>query len=532
MNELKINNSVILIKSQPPWTNEYYQYIISLLKLIINKNNLSINIILGDQDYNFHNENKTIKMGINYEHTLVKKNGRGILPHTQVGKIIYDQTQHYLVRIEKFNQLNSCDIVIDYSIPNIFNVKESELFDDFSKKHIYIAPSLYKKNIENRERTIHSLSTFIDVNEPRRKALLEKISESNLNHINRNNCFDAHVLEEVYQNTKILINIHQTPHHDTFEELRCLPALQNGVIVVAEKSPLNHLIPYNDLIIWSDYDNIIEKTAEVLENYDDYFKKIFTNENMELLYKMDDKNKNNLEDKIINCTYEDKKIIVYIHVACLNNYEEIFNNLIKFIKESDLYDAVDEIRCGVLGIQSEKFKNIINEHTKLKIVLEGEDLKLYESFTLNKMIEDSKIENSYILYLHTKGCTKPNNNNVKSWVDYLCYFNITKWKLCLKYLSDNDMVGVNLQGPPTHPLHYAGNFWWSKSDYVKCKEKIIQISYYDPEFHFANDESGKFISLWHSHCQHYYTTYPKKCYENKEIKPYHEKGKPFTWIRK
>ena len=31
--------------------------------------------------------------------------------------------------------------------------------------------------------------------------------------------FDAHVLKEVYQNTKILINIHQTPHHDTFEEL-------------------------------------------------------------------------------------------------------------------------------------------------------------------------------------------------------------------------------------------------------------------------------------------------------------------------
>ena len=300
MNELKINNSIILIKSWVyPWINEYYQYIVSLLKLIINKNNLSINIILGDQDYNFHNENKTIKIDINYEHTLVKKNGRGFQPHTQVGKIIYDQTKHYFVLIGKFNQLNSCDIVIDYSIPNIFNVKESELFDDFSKKHIYIAPSLYKKNIENRERTINSLSTFINVNEPRRKVLLEKISKSNLNHINRNNCFEAHVLEEVYQNTKILINIHQTPHHDTFEELRCLPALQNGVIVVAEKSPLNHLIPYNDLIIWSDYDNIIEKTAEVLKNYDDYFKKIFTNKNIELLYKMDDENRKNLEDKII-----------------------------------------------------------------------------------------------------------------------------------------------------------------------------------------------------------------------------------------
>ena len=51
------------------------------MKLIINKNNLSINIILGDQDYNFHNENKTIKMGINYEHTLVKKMVEMLTPY-------------------------------------------------------------------------------------------------------------------------------------------------------------------------------------------------------------------------------------------------------------------------------------------------------------------------------------------------------------------------------------------------------------------------------------------------------------------
>ena len=48
MNELKINNSIILVKSKNGRTyNSFYHYIVSLLKLVINKNNLAVNIILN-----------------------------------------------------------------------------------------------------------------------------------------------------------------------------------------------------------------------------------------------------------------------------------------------------------------------------------------------------------------------------------------------------------------------------------------------------------------------------------------------------
>jgi len=226
------------------------------------------------------------------------------------------------------------------------------------------------------------------------------------------------------------------------------------------------------------------------------------------------------ENKISSIISEYKKIIIYIHVACLNTYEDIFINLINLIKESKLYDAVYEIRCGVLGIQSEKFKNIINEDEKIKIVIENNNLNLYETFTINKMMEDSKLENSYILYLHTKGCTKPNNINVKSWVDYLCYFNITKWNLCINYLENNDMVGVNLQSGGGYTTHYSGNFWWTKSDYVKHRKKIVDKSYNAPEFHMTKDRLGRYLGLWKSDVNHYHKQYPKKLYEGKEILPY------------
>lgn len=92
------------------------------------------------------------------------------------------------------------------------------------------------------------LTTFINVNEPRRLNLLNKIRENKMSHNNINNCFEKENLKELYKNTKIIINIHQTEHHHTMEELRVLPALLCGAIVICEKSPLTHMIPYNDYI--------------------------------------------------------------------------------------------------------------------------------------------------------------------------------------------------------------------------------------------------------------------------------------------
>ena len=81
--------------------------------------------------------------------------------------------------------------------------------------------------------------------------------------------------------TKILINIHQTDHHDTIEELRILPAIQCGVIVISEISPLSELVHYHPYIIWTSYDTILDKANEVLENYDEYHKSIFTENTIE-----------------------------------------------------------------------------------------------------------------------------------------------------------------------------------------------------------------------------------------------------------
>ena len=89
---------------------------------------------------------------------------------------------------------------------------------------------------------------------------------------------------------------------------------------------------------------------------------------------------------------------------------------------------------------------------------------------------------------------------------------------CLNELNNCDTIGVNLRIKiDEYPLHYSGNFWWSKSSHL-CKLKLIEDNYYySPEF-WINSIKGKYKSLWNSGKIHCYDSYPPHIYENKNIK--------------
>ena len=300
------NSNIFYLEDDPGMLSVYYQNIVELIKqTLMNNPWLNINIVVWDVNmekdyYNFNNNNKTILVNINYEHTLVKKGGRGTSTNTPIGDVDDDNNDKYLVSINNYNILNISDIIIDYSNPNIHNIKTCPKYDkSFSDKYIYISASFYEPYFIKENRNITTLTTFINTDEPRRRELLNKISNEKLEHININNCFEKNKLQNILKNTKILINIHQTPHHHTFEELRVLPALECGVIVISEKSPLNELIPYNDLIIWANYEDIVEKTKEVINNYELYHSRIYSSKNIEMFRNLPRINYDVLENAIL-----------------------------------------------------------------------------------------------------------------------------------------------------------------------------------------------------------------------------------------
>jgi hypothetical protein len=245
------------------------------------------------------------KLFFQVEHNLVLKEGRSVDKNNLLFgniKSIYND-DNYLVRIIDLEKYNNYDYIIEYSLLNIENIKRSNLFDHiFLNKILYLPPFIYTIDFNfNKNRDIQLLTTYINEEEPRRKHMFYLLNSNNICYINKNNIFNKYKLCEIYDNTKILINIHQTDHHHTLEEFRILPALSRGVIIISEIIPLKEIIPYHNYIIWTTYDNILETIQKTIQKYDYYHNKFFREDSNlnNILHNLNNNSINNIK-KILN----------------------------------------------------------------------------------------------------------------------------------------------------------------------------------------------------------------------------------------
>jgi hypothetical protein len=290
---------MILTEEQPIYTKDYYDYCVSLLERISKELRLETPILFKKT---INANEKGIRIMYNYEHTLVRKGGRDTVAAFEGAvPVLQNSEDTYMIRIVDVDKMKAADLLIEYSMPNIENIKSS--FDatlvDLAKKLIYIAPCLYKPSLVKGIRSNSVITTFINDQEPRRKRLLYSLMMSKVSCSNVNNCFTKKKIQDLYLKSKILINIHQTEHHHTFEELRVLPALLNGTIVISELSPLSELVPYAKCVLWVPYEKIVATVKDVLTRYDEVHKQIFESvDNRQILESLNETNYETLKTKI------------------------------------------------------------------------------------------------------------------------------------------------------------------------------------------------------------------------------------------
>lgn len=209
------------------------------------------------------------------------------------------------------------------------------------------------------------------------------------------------------------------------------------------------------------------------------------------------------------------KTYIYFHICCINNWSDIVTQFYADIKNSGLYEIIDQIRCGILG--EHDGSHPLFTDPKVSIVAQSLDINTYETLTLNKLLADANEEDFYVLYIHSKGVGhKGNLPNITHWVAYLTYFNVYRYKDCMTLLQNHgyDAVGVNLMETPI--LHYSGNFWWSTSKHIASLPPFDFIHYHAAEFWVCSGK-GKYVTLWQSNINHYYKPYLASQYVNKEI---------------
>jgi hypothetical protein len=274
----KYNAISVLFNQQYDFTvRDYYIYCLELLTTINDSPECRCNVILGNYSYKFDNPYPTIKIDLQIEHTLVKPGGRGSEGAIAGSVPIFgSEESSYLVRIANLNYLNKLDVIIDYSRPNIINVRESGRHEAFINKLFHLSPLLYdvKKGLASNIRDLEVITLFGNPDEPRRRNFLNTLTSQGIKCKNINNVFQD--VDMLYRRTKILINIRQTDYHDTLEELRILPALRCGVIVISEIAPLKEAIGYSNFILWDNIENLPKLVNNVIRNYDWYRQKIFS----------------------------------------------------------------------------------------------------------------------------------------------------------------------------------------------------------------------------------------------------------------
>lgn len=215
---------------------------------------------------------------VQVEHVLVKPGGRDSGGFEAGALLIPSPTTAipYLARLSDFERLKKFDFIVDYSRINLANIQGVEKFFELQDRLLCISPTLYKLSCTSsdaRRRNFITITNFGNSEEPRRKIFLEAMRSKEIPIQNIQTWYED--IEELYVRTRILVNIRQTDYHDTLEELRVLPALRSGVIVISELAPYKELTRYSEFIIWGALDELPEIIRHVQDNYEATWSSIF-----------------------------------------------------------------------------------------------------------------------------------------------------------------------------------------------------------------------------------------------------------------
>ena len=129
-----------------------------------------------------------------------------------------------------------------------------------------------------------------------------------------------------------------------------------------------------------------------------------------------------------------------------------------------------------------------NENNKFVIIKSSENL--YEKFAINNYKKYIPDPNYYMYYFHTKGVSRSEGDVFESRRKLLDFYTLEKFYINIKLLKCYDAVGCSSSLYPKK--HFSGNFWWSKSSYLRTLENIND-KYLSPEMYILSNNNCKYI---------------------------------------
>lgn len=226
------------------------------------------------------------------------------------------------------------------------------------------------------------------------------------------------------------------------------------------------------------------------------------------------------------------QIIIFYHVYCYDEWEEIVCEQLIRLKTSNVYDACLAMFVRIIGIDSDviKCKRLMKEFKKIHYIgdssindCEVTTLKTIHTFAQEVVPFRTGVDLN-VLYFHTKGVYSSRENDLiasrmRDWRHLMEYFVIDKWHECVAHIESGcDVVGVNwrkqnLFGPIVG--HFSGNFWWASMKYLYNLPEINESDRAYHEFWIGQNQPNAYC-MHESGVDHYHENYPPEKY-NREI---------------
>jgi hypothetical protein len=178
---------------------------------------------------------------------------------------------------ELYNSSNEKLNIIDYSLYNL------QYYDSIRyNKKFFLPYQINYNEIMNTKKT-SDVCLIGDIVPPNRQYIIDALKTKNIN-VDIIGGFGKSRDEQLFK-YKIILNIGYFDYYKVFEHIRCDRCVYNKMIVISDMKNYMEGIYLQDYIIFESYDNIPNKVSEVLNNYDNYYNKIFSNFNFETISK-------------------------------------------------------------------------------------------------------------------------------------------------------------------------------------------------------------------------------------------------------
>lgn len=230
-------------------------------------------------------------------------------------------------------------------------------------------------------------------------------------------------------------------------------------------------------------------------------------------------------------------IEVVFSVSVIGRVNQVVPGLMARIVSSGLYDQSDRVWLVINGdpgdLDHSGFHEVAEGLPKFVPVTAWPDASKCEFPALRVAWDRSRDAGATVCYIHSKGVTRQPNQQMADWTEYLSHFTIDRWRDRLADLEGHDCTGVNLGGSPADlsespatwgygkaPLHYSGNFWWSRSSHLAGLPDPMA---WPPDGNYLRWRvmaemwlcqlpGARYHCAWRSGVDHYAQAYPPKMY--------------------